>query len=71
MDVSVVVPLYNEEESLPVLYRAIGDALADTNLDYEIIFVDDGSRDETFRIAAEIAESDARLRVIKFRRNYG
>jgi glycosyltransferase involved in cell wall biosynthesis len=71
LDVSIVVPLYNEEESIRILHRAISEAVAATLPDYEIIFVDDGSRDDTFEIAKELAFEDSRLRVIKFRRNYG
>jgi glycosyltransferase involved in cell wall biosynthesis len=71
MDVSIVVPLYNEQESLPLLYRAIRDALAETSLEFEIIFVDDGSRDDTFKVAERLAGNDKNLRVIKFRRNCG
>jgi glycosyltransferase involved in cell wall biosynthesis len=69
--VSVVVPLYNEEESINLLYSAITDAIADPIPDYEIIFVDDGSSDTTFQLASELASRDTRLRVLKFRRNYG
>ena len=51
MDVSIVVPLYNEEENIRLLHRAITEAIVATLPDYEIIFVDDGSRDDTFDIA--------------------
>ncbi len=71
MDISIVVPLYNEEESIRLLHRAITEAIVETLPDYEIIFVDDGSRDDTFDIAEQLAARDPRLRVIKFRRNYG
>ena len=71
MDVSIVVPLYNEEESIRLLHRAIAEAIVTTLPDYEIIFVDDGSSDNTFDIAEQLATGDPRLRVIKFRRNYG
>ena len=71
MDVSIVVPLYNEQESIRILHRAISEAIAPTSLDYEIIFVDDGSRDSTFNIAEQLACDDRKLRVLKFRRNYG
>ena len=64
-DVSVVVPLYNEEQSVAMLQRELADAL--TGLDYEIIFVDDGSQDETgARIAA-----NSRTRVLHFEKNAG
>jgi glycosyltransferase involved in cell wall biosynthesis len=70
-DVSVIVPLYNEEESVGPLHEAIVGALGPLGMEYEILFVDDGSRDATFRKASEIARADPRLRVIKFRRNCG
>jgi glycosyltransferase involved in cell wall biosynthesis len=71
VDVSVVVPLYNEQDSVELLYRAIADAISDALPDYEIIFVDDGSSDDTFHLAKQLAAEDPRLRVLKFRRNYG
>ncbi|MGC1954545.1 MAG: glycosyltransferase, partial [Gammaproteobacteria bacterium] len=71
MDLSVIVPLYNEEDNLTLLYHAISNALVPLQLNYEILFVDDGSRDSTFARAADLARIDSRLRVIKFRRNYG
>jgi glycosyltransferase involved in cell wall biosynthesis len=70
-DLSLIVPLYNEEESVEPLYRAIVDALDPLGMAYEILFVEDGSRDGTFRKAEQLAERDTRLRVIRFRRNYG
>jgi glycosyltransferase involved in cell wall biosynthesis len=71
MDVSVVVPLYNEEENVELLHRRISEAMRDTELEYEILFVDDGSRDRTIERAAAIANKDPRLRVIEFRAHCG
>lgn len=71
MDLSVIVPLYNEEECVTLLYEAIVKSVDTMGIDYEILFVDDGSKDHTVPIASELAKSDPRLRVIKFRRNYG
>lgn len=73
MDLSIVVPLYNEEDSVGPLYRAITDALASLPLERgaEVLFIDDGSRDATFSVAERLAKEDPRLRVVKFRRNYG
>lgn len=71
MDVSIVVPLYNEEESIQLLYDSIREAVASMQRKSQIIFVDDGSSDRTFELAAALATSDPSLRVIKFRRNYG
>lgn len=70
-ELSIVVPLYNEEESLRPLYGAITQAVAPLGISFEIVFVDDGSRDATVRIADEIARSDPRVCLVKFRRNYG
>jgi glycosyltransferase involved in cell wall biosynthesis len=71
MDLSIIIPLYEEEDNVPLVYVAIVDSLRSTPLSFEIVFVDDGSRDATFARAADIAASDDRVRVIKFRRNYG
>lgn len=71
MDVSVVVPLYNEQDSIQLLYDSIKSAIIDAFPNYEIILVDDGSSDDTFMLAKQLAAKDERLRVLKFRRNYG
>lgn len=68
---SVIAPLYNEEESVGFLYEKIKEAAEMTNLSYEIIFVDDGSSDATLYQASLLADDDKRLRVVEFRRNYG
>jgi glycosyltransferase involved in cell wall biosynthesis len=68
---SVIVPLYNEEESVRPLYAAIVQALDQLGRPFEMVFVDDGSRDDTVAIAASLARRDPRLRIVKFRRNYG
>jgi glycosyltransferase involved in cell wall biosynthesis len=70
-ELSIVVPLYNEEDSLRPLYAAITHAVAPLGISFEIVFVDDGSRDATVSIADEIARSDPRVCLVKFRRNYG
>lgn len=70
-ELSIIVPLYNEEESVGPLYAAITSVMDAEDHHYEMIFVDDGSRDQTFQRAKEIALDDPRLRVIKFRKNYG
>jgi glycosyltransferase involved in cell wall biosynthesis len=69
--VSVVVPIYNEEESIPHLYGRLTAALDPMGRPYEIIAVDDGSRDRTFALLRELAADDERLRVVRFRRNFG
>ncbi|HEV7139022.1 MAG TPA: glycosyltransferase family 2 protein [Steroidobacteraceae bacterium] len=71
LDLSVVVPLFNEEESLRPLYAAIVAGVEPLGVSFEIVFVDDGSRDDTVRVADEIARADPRVCLVKFRRNYG
>lgn len=71
MDLSIVVPLFNEEESVPLLCTAVIESLSPTSMAFELILVDDGSSDNSFAVAAAIAETDSRVKVIKFRRNYG
>jgi glycosyltransferase involved in cell wall biosynthesis len=68
---SVVVPILNEEQSIPMLYQRLTDELEALGLPYEIITVDDGSRDRSFAILRDLALKDARLRVVRFRRNFG
>lgn len=66
-----MVPLYNEVDSVARLYQSIVDAVTTEGYDFELIFVNDGSKDRTFDIAAELAAADPRLRVVQFRKNYG
>jgi glycosyltransferase involved in cell wall biosynthesis len=68
---SIVVPIYNEAESVELLVREVHKALDPTGLDYELICIDDGSRDKSFDILSELAKSDPRLVVGTFRRNFG
>jgi glycosyltransferase involved in cell wall biosynthesis len=68
---SIIVPFFNEEESIERMYSAIVEAIAPLGVPFEMVFVDDGSRDRTLSIATALARSDCRLRVVKFRRNYG
>ncbi len=69
--ISVVIPLYNEEESVPILYQRLKEVLEKIPYDYEIIFVDDGSSDRTGEILEEIAEKDRKVKLIQFARNFG
>jgi glycosyltransferase involved in cell wall biosynthesis len=71
LGISVVVPVYNEEESLLPLYEALHAALDRTGRSFEIIFVDDGSRDGSFTVLKALHERDAHVRAIRFRRNFG
>ncbi len=68
---SVVIPAYNEEENIPILYEKLKKVLDSIGEDYEIIFVDDGSTDGTYQRLKQLAERDSRLKVIRFKRNYG
>lgn len=68
---SVVVPVMNEEENVPLLHQAISAAMQTWGRSYEIVIVDDGSTDRTFPLLQEIARRDPNLRVVKFRRNFG
>ncbi len=69
--ISVVIPLFNEEESLPELHEQIRSVMAAENWSYEIIFLDDGSRDRSLSVLKQLAERDENVRVISFRRNFG
>jgi len=71
IDLSIIVPLYNEEECIQPLYDAVVQSIEPLHLNYEILFVDDGSKDATFSKSRELAGKDNHLRVIKFRKNYG
>ena len=71
MDISVVIPLYNEEESLPELYAWIARVMKANGLSYEVIFVNDGSTDRSWQVIEQLAEQHEQVKGIKFRRNYG
>ncbi|WP_436415651.1 glycosyltransferase family 2 protein [Petrimonas sp.] len=71
MDISVVIPLYNEEESLPELHTWIKRVMEENGFLYEIIFVDDGSTDGSWEVITELREQSDRVKAIKFQRNYG
>jgi glycosyltransferase involved in cell wall biosynthesis len=68
---SVIVPFYNEQDSIAPLYAAIVDAVGPLQIAFEMVFVDDGSKDQTPERARELARQDSRVRVVRFRRNYG
>lgn len=68
---SIIVPFYNEEENIRRLHAAIDSAVTPLGISYEMVFVDDGSKDATVEIATELARQDPRVRLVKFRRNYG
>jgi dolichol-phosphate mannosyltransferase len=71
MLLSLVIPVYNEEEALPSLLRALHSTLDALDCDHEIVFIDDGSRDATRRLLAEAAELDPTVKVLGFSRNFG
>lgn len=71
MDISVVIPLYNEAESLPELTAWIERVMAENGFSYEIWFIDDGSTDKSWSIIEELQKKNARIRGVSFARNYG
>lgn len=71
LDISVVIPLYNEEESLPELESWIRKVMDENGFSYEIIFVDDGSTDKSWEVISDIKSKNPHVKAIKFRRNYG
>jgi glycosyltransferase involved in cell wall biosynthesis len=71
VDLSVVVPVYNEEDNLPLLWPEIRDVLEPTGLHYELIFVDDGSQDRSAEVVREIREQDPRVRLVRLKANAG
>ena len=71
MDISVVIPLFNEDESLPELYDWIERVMAANNFSFEVIFVNDGSTDRSWEVINELAGRSEHVKGIKFRRNYG
>ena len=71
MDISVIIPLYNEEESLPELYSWIERVMKAGGFTYEVIFVNDGSTDGSWKVIEELGRDNGCVKGIKFRRNYG
>lgn len=71
MDISVIVPLFNEEESLPELAEWIKSVMDQNHYSYEVIFVDDGSRDKSLEVLKKLAAANPAFKSISFRRNYG
>lgn len=71
MDISVIIPLYNEEESLPELYSWIARVMKANGFSYEIIFVNDGSTDNSWKVIEDLSKKAEEVKGIKFRRNYG
>lgn len=71
MDISVVIPLFNEDESLPELHDWIAKVMQENGFSYEIIFVDDGSKDRSWQVIEGLSSINPAVHGIKFRRNYG
>lgn len=71
MDISVIVPLYNEAESLPELYAWIQRVMNENKFSYEVIFVNDGSTDNSWQVIQDLKSKSENVRAIRFRRNYG
>lgn len=71
MDLSVVLPVFNEEDNLNPLYEELKEVLSGMQTEYEVVFVDDGSTDRTPAILKELKDADEHVRVIRFRRNFG
>lgn len=71
MDISIVVPCYNEEESLPELMEWIHKVMTENNFSYEVVIVDDGSRDKSWQVITNLKTKYSSLKGIKFQRNYG
>lgn len=70
-ELSVVLPVYNEEENLPLLHKELSTTLAEMNIPYEIIYVDDGSRDRSAEVMMQIANEDDHVKMVFLRRNFG
>ncbi len=70
-EISLVIPVYNEAPNLPELYKEISASCASLGRAYEIIFVDDGSRDESFSVLKNIQNNDRRVKVLRLRKNFG
>ncbi|MBO4772764.1 MAG: glycosyltransferase, partial [Bacteroidales bacterium] len=71
MDISVIVPVYNEDESIGELREWIDKVMKSNNFSYEIIMIDDGSTDDSWKKIEQMGVEDSRVKGIKFRRNYG
>ena len=69
--ISVIISCYNEEKSVPLFYEAIEKAIKDIDAEFEYIFVDDGSKDNTLKIIKDLSSQDEKVRYISFSRNFG
>ncbi len=71
MDISVIIPLYNEADSLPELCKWINDVMKQNKFSYEILLIDDGSKDNSWQTIESLSKLNSQIKGIKFRRNYG
>ncbi|QNE41278.1 glycosyltransferase family 2 protein [Hymenobacter sp. NBH84] len=71
MNLSIIIPIYNEEDNIQILYDRLNGVLASLGRSYELIFVNDGSRDQSLRLIKALTERDTRVRYIDFSRNFG
>ena len=71
VELSVIIPFYNEEDSVQSVYSSVTAVLKENQYDYEIIAIDDGSRDDTWKVLKNIAQEDLRFKVVQLRRNFG
>ena len=71
MMISIIVPCYNEESALPFFYEEATKVLVEMGRDYELLFVDDGSKDATLQVLRELAEKDPHVTYLSFSRNFG
>ena len=69
--ISVIIPCYNEEESIPLFYQTIIPVLTSMEEPFELLFVNDGSRDNTLKELRQLADSDSRVKYMSFSRNFG
>ncbi len=69
--ITLIVPCYNEQESLPIFYREVTKVAQDMASDYELLFVDDGSKDQTLILLRELAAQDRHVKYFSFSRNFG
>src|SRR2546429_299502 len=68
---SIVVPFFNEQENIPPLYMRLTEVMDGIGEPYELVFVDDGSKDNTFKVLSDIYEHDRRVNIVRLRRNFG
>jgi glycosyltransferase involved in cell wall biosynthesis len=71
MDISVIIPVKDEEKSLLILYKQFQDVFKKRKEDYELIFIDDGSEDNSYKVLQKLEKKDKKIRLIKFRANFG